>query len=103
MKVDPRRAFYSIPDGQWDASVVGAFKAMEAGKARPDQQQAFVNFVIGQLAGTYDLSFRPDDLGGDRDTAFAEGRRFVGQQIRRVIMTDYETLTGRKPSGENPE
>lgn len=102
MKPDPSRAFAVVPDGQWDGPVVSALKALGGGKARPDQQITALNYIIEALAGTYDLSFRPDDKGGERDTAFAEGRRFVGLQLRRVISTPFETLTGQKTSGEQP-
>lgn len=103
MKIDPARAFYVIPDGRWPGPVVAALKALGKGEARADQQVAALNFIIEGLAGTYDLSFRPDDAGGSRETDFAEGRRLVGLQIRRAIAVPFETLTGRKTSGENAE
>jgi hypothetical protein len=103
VKPDPSRAFAVIPDGQWDGPTVAALKALGRGQARPDQQITALNFVIERLAGTYDLSFRPDDLGGERDTAFSEGRRFVGLQLRRVFTSPFEVLTGKKASGEVPE
>jgi hypothetical protein len=103
MKPDPSRAFAVIPDGQWKGPVVAALKAMGKGEARPDQQVSAMNFIIESLAGTYDLSFRPEEKGGARETDFAEGRRFVGLQLRRVISTPFETLTGRPTSGERAE
>lgn len=103
VKPDPTRAFAVIPDGHWPVSTVAAIKAVGKGEARPEQQIAALNFIIEAMAGTYDLSFRPDDRGGDRDTAFAEGRRFVGLQLRRVIAQPFETLTGKPTSGENPQ
>jgi hypothetical protein len=100
MKPDPSRAFAVIPDGAWDNAIVSAIKNLGEGKARPDQQITAMNFIIEVLAGTYDLSFRPEDKGGSRETDFAEGRRFVGLQLRRVFSTPFETLTGKKTSGE---
>jgi len=102
-KPDLTRAFSVIPDGQWPSPIVAALKAMGRGEARPDQQITAMNFIIENLAGTYDLSFRPDDKGGERDTAFAEGRKYVGLQLRRVIAQPFETLTGKPTSGENPQ
>lgn len=102
MKADPSRPFFVIPDGQWDGPTIAALKALGKGQARPDQQIAAVNFIIETLAGTYDLSFRPDDRGGERDTSFSEGRRFVGLQLRRVIASSFEALTGKKQTGEQP-
>lgn len=102
MRPDPSRPFFVIPDGSWDGPTVAALKAMGKGTARPDQQIAALNFIIETLAGTYDLSFRPDDKGGERDSAFAEGRRFVGLQLRRVIASSFKALTGKETTGENP-
>lgn len=102
-KPDLTRAFSVIPDGKWPTPIVAALKAFGKGEARPDQQITALNFIIENLAGTYDLSFRPDDKGGERDTAFAEGRKYVGLQLRRVIAQPFETLTGKPTSGENPQ
>lgn len=100
--IDPGRAFAVTPAGSWDGPVVAAIKAMAEGKARPDQQVRVLNFLLQDLCRTYDLSFRPDDMGGDRETAFAEGRRFVGLQLRRVLDTPFVQLVGREDANENP-
>jgi hypothetical protein len=76
-------------------AIVAAVKALAEGKARDDQQKIVLNYIIDNLAGTYDLSYRPDVDGGARDTAFAEGRRFVGLELRRIISTPHEILTKR--------
>lgn len=96
------RAFAVIPDGQWPIPIVAAVKAMSKGKATEGQQIAVLNFIIEDLAGTYDLSFRPEEKGGSHETAFADGRRFVGIQLRRVISKPFETLTGKPTTGEKP-
>lgn len=59
-----------------------AIQAMARGDATPDQQQRATKWLIETACGAYDLSFRPS---GDRDTAFAEGRRFVGLQIVKIL------------------
>lgn len=43
-----------------------------------------LRWIIETAAGTYDMSFRagPD---GERETTFAEGRRFVGNQIIKQL------------------
>lgn len=102
MKFDPSRAFAIIPDGQWDGPVVSALKALGTGQARHDQQIIAMNFIIETLCGTYDLPWRPNELGGERESSFASGKQFVGFQIRRVISQPFETLTGKKTSGEQP-
>ena len=59
-------------------SVTMAIKALAEGTAAPDQQQMALSWIINELCATYDLSYRPDS---DRDTIFAEGKRFVGLQL----------------------
>lgn len=103
MKPDPARAFYVIPNGAWPGPAVAAVKALGRGEARADQQIAALNFIIEELCRCYDLSFRPDDVGGSRETDFSEGKRFVALQIRRALTASFEDLTGRKTSGEHGE
>lgn len=64
-----------------------AIKALAKGGASAAQQQLALEFIVNRLCATNDQSFRPDDLGGARDTAFAEGKRFVGLQIRKIVET----------------
>lgn len=61
-----------------------AIQALAAGSATADQQVRALNWIVYFAAATYDMSFRPDGLGGDRATAFAEGRRFVGLEIVKL-------------------
>ena len=73
---------------------IGAIKAMAKGTARPDQQKTALDYIINRLCCTYDLSFRLDNQGGERGTAFAEGRRLVGLQLAAIITQPLEVLTG---------
>ena len=43
-----------------------------------------LRWIVNVAAGTYEPSFRSDADGGDRETAFAEGRRYVGMQIVKL-------------------
>lgn len=63
-----------------------ALRAWHAGTASPDQMRRAIDWIIVKAAGTYELSFRPG-ADGERDTAFAEGRRFVGLQIVKQLNT----------------
>jgi len=103
-RADRSRAFAppDLTDGRGNPHpAVTAIKALESGLARSDQQKTALAFIIDVLAGTYDLSYRPDDLGGERDTAFAEGRRSVGLTLRRIIMRPVDELAGQaKPQEE---
>jgi len=72
------------PAGYEDADAE-AWQALARGAARPDQQKRALAWLIEKAAGTYDLSFRPGAQEGERDTVFAEGRRFVGLQIVKLL------------------
>jgi hypothetical protein len=66
----------------WEPADVSALQALQRGEATPDQQTRALAYVIHSVCATYDLSYRPDS---DRDTAFAEGKRFVGLQIVKAL------------------
>ena len=61
-----------------------AIKALATGTANEGQQRLALDWIINTLCGTYDLSFRPG-AEGDRETVFAEGKRFVGMQLVKQI------------------
>jgi hypothetical protein len=62
----------------WEDEDAGALQALAAGTAAPHQQKRALDYIIRSLAGTYDMAYRPESA---RDTDFALGRQFVGQQI----------------------
>lgn len=70
-----------VPSG----SVTMAIKALAAGNAHQEQQKMALAWIINDLCRTYDLSYRPES---DRDTAFAEGKRFVGLMLLHEIKID---------------
>lgn len=69
----------------YDAADVLALKACFAGQADPAQQRRALDWLITTAAGTYEMSYRSDADGGERETAFAEGRRFVGLQAVKLV------------------
>ena len=69
----------------YSLDAVASIKALAQGKATAEQQAIAVKWIIETAAGTYDLSFRSNADGGDRETAFAEGKRSVGMQIVKII------------------
>lgn len=71
---------------------VYALKALQSGMATPDQQQRALAWIINRCAKTYDLPYRPGGQDGDRDTAFACGEQFVGQQIVKLVNYDAALL-----------
>lgn len=71
---------------------VAAFQALQRGNANPEQQKRALAWVIEKAAGTYDLSYRPG-AEGQRDTDFAEGRRFVGLQLVKLLKLKLGMIT----------
>lgn len=69
---------------QYDDIDIMAVKAVAAGIANDVQQKRAVDWIISRASAYYDLSFQVGN-DGDRVTAFAEGRRFVGAQIVKLM------------------
>lgn len=59
-----------------------AFKALATGTANEAQQLRCVETLLYKMTMVYDLSYRPDS---SRDTDFAEGKRFVGLELVKLI------------------
>ena len=81
----------------WEPADVAAIQALVRGDATADQQQRAIDYIINGIAGTYDLSYRPDS---DRDTAFAEGKRWVGLQIVTKLKINLAAI--RQAKGKTP-
>lgn len=64
---------------------IAALKAVWAGEANPGQQRHALEWIINEACEYGRLSFRSDKDGGERDTAFAQGKWHVGQQILKLI------------------
>lgn len=94
------RAFLPVKLTDRDKDAAQALRDLAAGKADERQQLRAWAFIVERIAASDDLSFRPDDQGGARDTAFHEGRRFVGLQMRKIATLPADLLFGeRKPNG----
>lgn len=61
---------------------INAMQALSTGAANEDQQRRAFKWILETAAQTYGLSYRPES---DRDTAFAEGRRFVGLSMVKLL------------------
>lgn len=74
-----------------------AFKAMAAGNASPEQQKLVMSVMLYKISAVDDLAYRPNQ----RDTDFALGKQFVGQQINALVNADYQALRAKfKLDGE---
>lgn len=69
----------------YEAGDIYALQAVFKGEADASQQRRALEWIIHRAAETYDEPFRSNADGGDRDTAFALGKRFVGSQIVKLI------------------
>ncbi len=69
------------PRDDYEVADAAALQAVSLGTASADQQRRAYHYIVHVIAATYDVSFRPGGLEGDRDTAFAEGKRMVGTQL----------------------
>lgn len=67
----------------YEKADAAAIQALRRGDATADQQLRAIEFIVSTVCARHDMSFRPGP-GGDRETAFAEGRRYVGNQIVKL-------------------
>ena len=67
---------------KYELGDITAVQAVANGEADAHQQKRALDWIIKQVCWTYELSYRPES---ERDTAFAEGRRFVGLQIVKAL------------------
>src|SRR5262249_17295119 len=79
----------SQPDRPWqmprieDADIF-ALQAIANGTANNAQQQRAYEYVVRTLCETDRMTFWPGGEDGKRATDFAEGKRWVGLQLRRI-------------------
>ncbi len=77
------------PDRPWqiprieDADIF-AIQAVANGTASDAQQQRAYRYVVRTLCETDRMTFWPGGEDGKRATDFAEGKRWVGLQLRRI-------------------
>lgn len=76
----------------WDLADASAIQALHRGEATPDQQQRALKWIIESAAGTYDMPYRPGGDDGNRDTLFALGKQFVGQQVVKLLKLNLSAL-----------
>lgn len=72
----------------YELADASAFQALQRGDATPDQQKLALDWLIKTGSGAYQFHYYPSD----RDTAFALGRAFVGQQIVKLLTLNLMSL-----------
>ena len=97
----PERAERKLPLGTpwapaaWEPADVVAVNALNAGTADPEQQKRALRWIIEVCAGAYEFHYHPSE----RDTAFALGRGFVGQQIVKLLRLNVSRM--RRTENDN--
>jgi hypothetical protein len=76
---------------EYDDQIAAAVQAVAEGKANQGQQMLAFDWIMNSLCGYYDLSYRPSS---DRDTSFAEGKRFVAAQLVKMTRMKIGRLGG---------
>lgn len=83
-KLKPGTVFAPV---SWEPADAAALQALAGGTAEPAQQQRALDWVMLKASATYDFHYRESE----RDTAFALGRAFVGQEIRKLLNANVST------------
>lgn len=91
-----RRICKAILPAKFDSYIKASLIALHAGVANEGQQKAAMKWIIKKASGIGTMSFDPEN---DSATCFAEGKRFVGQQILWVVNEDPETENRKADDG----
>lgn len=70
-----------------DLADVVAIKALAAGTASDEQQKRALHFILVEVCRVDDEPYCPGE-NGNRDTAYALGKRRVGTYLRSLISAD---------------
>lgn len=79
---------------EYELADASAIQALMRGEADEGQQQRALKWIVEVAAGMYQFQYYPSE----RDTAFALGRGFVGQQIVKLSRLNLSAL--RRASNE---
>jgi len=79
----------SQPNTPWqlpaiESADIFAIQAVAKGIANEGQQQRAWDYIVRALCETERMTFWPGGEDGKRATDFAEGKRWVGVQLRRI-------------------
>lgn len=74
--------------GPYDRADIVALQNVAAGVGDSFQQKRAIEFIIYKLCDFHGVSFRETD----RETSFAEGKRFIAQGINAVLTFDARKL-----------
>lgn len=83
-------SYFAAP---WENADAAAVQALHRGDASPEQQKRALDWIIQVGCSTYQPTFHP----GEPDaSAFAEGRRFPGLQIVKLLKINLNAILTAK-------
>ena len=92
--VDPVHIPMNAPfrNAHLTSDIAYAVRGLNAGEATPHQQALALRWIIEEVSKYSDLSFRDNTKHQD----FAEGKRYVGHQIIRVLNMNNQKIAEMK-------
>lgn len=78
----PKREAWAVPD--YDERVVYAVRALEQGNASEPQQRIIWRWLM-YVTEHGGMQYRPGGAEAERETTFALGKAFVGQQLQKML------------------
>ena len=87
----------------YEIADASAIQALARGDANPDQQRRALDWIIYGACRLRDEAYRPGDLSGERDTAFALGQQNVGRQIAKLRTINIGVLRRNEPQADAHE
>jgi hypothetical protein len=72
----------------WDRADVVAIQALAQGRADEAQQKRALNWIIYKACDFDGISYRESE----RDTAFAEGKKFIVHQLNALLTIDHRNI-----------
>ena len=88
MASKPRKGTPWLP-APYENADIAAIQALAKGEARAEQQIRALTWIVEKAARTYDMTYQPESA---RDSDFAEGKRYVGNQIVKMTKINIAAL-----------
>ncbi len=89
VRVADEETRYRVP-GVVSQRDIAALKAVWRGEATEHQQRRALEAIVWSVTRAGDVTYYPDALGGERDSSFAQGMRFAGLQLLKLIEINIE-------------
>lgn len=77
-----RKALQTWMPASWSNHDVAALQALARGVANEGQQKRALDYIVNVLGMTYEHTYV---AGSERDSCHAQGRRYVGLQIVKLV------------------